>query len=153
MLEAHGTGTHLGDPVEFDGLSQHFKSAAPGSIGLGSIKSTLGHTLAAAGIFGLFRALLAIKHDCLPPLCNFEVPNAALDLKHSPFVLSNAPHEWREGTKRAGISSFGFSGTNAHVILQEPPEELPRTNLSTDFLFVFSAHTMLQLQSTCRPYC
>jgi len=147
MLEAHGTGTHLGDPVEFDGLSQHFKSAAPGSIGLGSIKSTLGHTLAAAGIFGLFRALLAIKHDCLPPLCNFEVPNAALDLKHSPFVLSNAPHEWREGTKRAGISSFGFSGTNAHVILQEPPEELPRTNLSTDFLFVFSAHTMLQLQS------
>ncbi len=147
MLEAHGTGTHLGDPVEFDGLAQHFHSAAPGSIGLGSIKSTLGHTLAAAGIFGLFRALLAIRHDCLPPLCNFEAPNAALDLEHSPFVLSNVPQDWREGTKRAGISSFGFSGTNAHVILQEPPEDLPRASLSTDCLFVFSAHTMLQLQS------
>lgn len=147
MIEAHGTGTKLGDPVEFDALVQHFRAAPPGSIGLGSVKATLGHTLAAAGIFGLFRALLAIKHDCLPPLCGLEAPNPELALEGSPFVLNQQAQDWREGPKRAGISAFGFSGTNAHVVLQEPPRPCRQDDSAEPRLFVFSAQSQTQLKT------
>jgi len=123
-VEAHGTGTALGDPLEVAALSKVFGPAVPrGSCALGSVKTNIGHLDAAAGVAGLIKTVLALRHGEIPPSLHFEVPNPKLDLAASPFYVPSLRVEWRRGTapRRAGVSSFGIGGTNAHVILEEAP--------------------------------
>ena len=124
-VEAHGTATPLGDPIEVEGLRLAFgPDVAPGSCALGSVKSNLGHLVAAAGVAGLIKTLLALRHGQLPATLHYTKPNPHLDLAGSPFVVSAALRDWPmvAGTpRRAGISSFGVGGTNVHVVVEETP--------------------------------
>src|SRR5207244_7036846 len=120
LIEAHGTGTKLGDPVEVEGLKKAFAKYTQNKryCALGSVKSNIGHTLTAAGIAGVLKLLLALKHKQLPPTVNFAQLNEHIDLSDSPFFINDELQEWSvDGSARrqAAISSFGFSGTNAHL--------------------------------------
>lgn len=122
-VEAHGTGTALGDPIEVAALSDAFRqySDKTGYCAIGSVKSNIGHALAAAGIAGLIKVLLAFKHGKLPPSLHFTQPNEHIDFAHSPFTVNTTLSDWvvQVGPRRAAISSFGFSGTNAHLVVEE----------------------------------
>lgn len=124
-IEAHGTGTPLGDPIEIAALSQVFRATTPdvGFCRLGSLKANIGHLDAAAGIAGLIKAVLVLQHREIPPLVNFKQPNPQLELAQSPFSASAAASPWPAGPepRRAGVSSFGIGGTNAHVVVEEAP--------------------------------
>ncbi len=124
-IEAHGTGTPLGDPIEVAALTQAFrvKTAQKGFCAIGSVKSNVGHLTTAAGIAGLIKTVLALKHQQLPPTLNFEQPNPDIDFANSPFYVNTQLSPWVSpaAPRRAGVSSFGFGGTNAHVILEESP--------------------------------
>ncbi len=125
MVEAHGTGTQLGDPIEVAALTRAFRltSKRRGFCALGSIKTNLGHLDAAAGIAGLIKAVLAVERGQIPPSLHFESPNPALNLDESPFYVNASLRPWPAAAapRRAGVSSFGIGGTNAHVILEQPP--------------------------------
>ncbi|SOC15856.1 SDR family NAD(P)-dependent oxidoreductase [Stappia indica] len=121
-IEAHGTGTVLGDPIEVDGLTQAFApdTADTGFCALGSVKSAIGHLEAAAGIAGLTKVILQMRHGMLAPTLHAETVNPNLDLAATPFALQRQAAEWRaDGPRIAGISSFGAGGANAHVIVEE----------------------------------
>ena len=127
-IEAHGTATPTGDPIEVAALTQAFRSKTnkKGFCAIGSVKTNVGHLAAASGIAGLIKTVLALKHKQIPPSLNFKTPNPKIDFKNSPFFVNAKLAEWQKnGTpRRAGVSSFGFGGTNAHVILEEwEPEE------------------------------
>ena len=126
-VETHGTGTPLGDPIEVEGMVQAFRSFTS-FCGIGSVKSSIGHMLSAAGIVSLIKVVLAMKHQKIPHTIHFEEPNANIIFAESPFyVVDKMPRSWkREGEipRRAGVNAFGFGGTNAHVILEEAPEVL-----------------------------
>lgn len=124
-IEAHGTGTPLGDPIEIAALTKAFRASTQKQsfCALGSVKTNLGHLNTAAGVIGLIKTVLALKHKLLPPTLHFEQPNPKIDFANSPFYVNNTLSEWKaNGTpRRAGVSSFGIGGTNAHVILEEAP--------------------------------
>ncbi len=128
LIEAHGTGTRAGDPAEFEGLRAVFSPTNVGQtvslphIALGSVKSQIGHTKAAAGAASLIKAALALHHKTLPPTLNVTRPNPQLGLEETPFYLNTESRPWirANGTpRRAGVSAFGFGGTNFHVVLEE----------------------------------
>ncbi|WP_158549188.1 beta-ketoacyl synthase N-terminal-like domain-containing protein [Lysobacter silvisoli] len=126
LIEAHGTGTKLGDPIEVEGLTQAFRhyTDKTGYCALGSVKGNIGHTLYAAGVAGALKLVLALKHRQLPPAASFERLNPHIDLSDSPFVVNTALKPWPEnakGGRSAVVSSFGFSGTNAHLVLEAAP--------------------------------
>jgi acyl transferase domain-containing protein len=127
-VEAHGTGTALGDPIEVAALSQAYRARTDkrSYCAIGSVKPSIGHLDAAAGIVGLIKTVLMLKHKMFPPSLNFERPNPQIDFENSPFYVVRELKEWRRGTtlRRAGVSSFGIGGTNAHVILEEAPEPI-----------------------------
>lgn len=127
-VEAHGTGTVLGDPIEVSALTAAFRSSTQkrGFCALGSVKGNIGHLDAAAGIAGLIKACLALKHQTLPASLHFESPNPAIDFDNSPFYITPVSKPWPAAghPRRAGISSFGIGGTNVHVVLEESPETL-----------------------------
>jgi len=133
-MEAHGTATPLGDPIEFSGLVSAFSrsnagSEAPeprsGSCALGSVKANIGHVDAAAGVLAVIKTALCLEHGVIPPLAHFERPNPALDLASSPFYVPTQCSPWRrsapQAPRRAGVSSFGVGGTNVHLVLEEAP--------------------------------
>ncbi len=124
-VEAHGTGTTLGDPVEVEALTRAFRTGTDrrGYCALGSVKTNVGHLDAAAGVTGLIKAVLALRHRQLPPSLNFERPNPRIDFAASPFHVNTALLPWPQGDtpRRAAVSSFGMGGTNAHLILEEAP--------------------------------
>ncbi len=124
-VEAHGTGTSLGDPVEIAALTKAFRAgtADTGFCAIGSLKSSVGHLDAAAGVAGLMKAALCLRHRLLPPTLNFERANPAIDFDGSPFVVNTTLREWPAGAvpRRAGVSAFGLGGTNAHAVLEEAP--------------------------------
>ena len=129
-IETHGTGTSLGDPVEINGLKLAFArlhaergGAASGQrCGLGSVKSNIGHLEAAAGIAGVVKVLLAMRHRLLPASLHCDPLNPYIDLAGSPFHIVSAACAWEApAPRRAGVSSFGFGGANAHVVLEEYP--------------------------------
>ncbi|MGW6567240.1 type I polyketide synthase [Streptomyces sp. NPDC054975] len=125
-VEAHGTATPLGDPIEVQALNEVFgPEAAAGTIHLGSVKSNVGHLDAAAGVTGLIKAALALEHRFLPPTAHFRAPNPRLALDKGPFTVSGEGAPWpapADGTPpRAGVSAFGIGGTNAHVVLEAAP--------------------------------
>ncbi len=124
-IEAHGTGTPLGDPVEIEALTHAFRlrTAKKGFCAIGAVKSNFGHLDEAAGVAGLIKTVLAIKHRQIPPSLHFERPNSEIDFDNSPFFVNATLSEWPADVtpRRAGISSFGIGGTNAHVIIEEAP--------------------------------
>ena len=129
-IEAHGTRTALGDPIEIAGLTQAFRTGGAGGNGfcaIGSIKSNIGHLDVAAGVAGLIKASLALHHKVLPASINFESPNPKLGIESTPFFVNATQRDWPEGPtpRRAGVSSFGVGGTNAHVVLEEAPTPEP----------------------------
>ncbi|MEO0868909.1 MAG: type I polyketide synthase [Cyanobacteria bacterium J06642_11] len=122
-IEAHGTGTNLGDPIEIAALTQAFNIEKTGYCAIGTVKSNIGHLDAAAGIAGLIKTVLALKHKQIPASLHFQQPNPKIDFNNSPFYVNATLADWAKGEtpRRAGISSFGIGGTNAHVILEEFP--------------------------------
>lgn len=124
-IEAHGTGTTLGDPIEIAALTQAFQTSTQkkGFCAIGSVKTNIGHLDAAAGVAGLIKTTLALKHKLLPPSLNFEKPSPNIDFANSPFYVNKTLSKWTTGASpcRAGVSSFGIGGTNAHIVLEEAP--------------------------------
>ncbi|HVB39127.1 MAG TPA: type I polyketide synthase, partial [Vicinamibacterales bacterium] len=123
FIEAHGTGTPLGDPIEVAALTKVFRAATDrtGFCAIGSVKTNLGHLDAAAGVAGLIKAALAVQGGRIPPTLHFREPNPRLQLATSPFFVNTDAREWTAHPRRAGVSSFGIGGTNAHVVIEEPP--------------------------------
>ena len=125
MVEAHGTGTKAGDAAEFDGLRQVFAANGDGArqwCALGSVKSQIGHTKAAAGAAGLFKTVMALHHKVLPPTIKVAAPNPNLAIADSPFYLNTETRPWIRASdhpRRAAVSAFGFGGSNFHVTLEE----------------------------------
>jgi malonyl CoA-acyl carrier protein transacylase len=122
LVEAHGTSTRVGDVVEAESLAATFGSAPRGSIGLGSVKSNIGHLKAGAGAAGLLKATMSLYHKVLPPTLNANPPNPNIDFGQTPFYLLHEPRQWEKtnGTpRRCGVSAYGFGGTNFHVVLEE----------------------------------
>ena len=150
-VEAHGTGTSLGDPIELDALTQVFRRATDTKAfcGIGSVKSNIGHTGAAAGVAGLIKTTLALKHGLVPASLFFERPNPNIDFAASPFYVNTQLREWERGPepRRAGVSSFGIGGTNAHVVLEEAPEIEPSGESRPWQLLVLSARTGAALEA------
>jgi len=144
-VEAHGTATPLGDPIEVTGLTRAFRSGTEdkGFCALGSLKSNLGHLDTAAGVCGLIKTALSLEHGELPPVLHFREPNPRIDFGGSPFFVNDRLRPWtREGEtpRRAGVSSFGVGGTNAHVVLEEAPRDVtPREAPAGERIFAFSA--------------
>ncbi|EOW9529830.1 SDR family NAD(P)-dependent oxidoreductase [Bacillus cytotoxicus] len=127
-IETHGTATPLGDPIEVEGMTRAFRTFTDkeGFCGIGSVKSSIGHMLSAAGIVSLVKVALAMKHKMIPHTVNYDTPNPNLDFQHSPFyVVAKQSQIWGDEKQnhplRAGVNAFGFGGTNAHVILEEAP--------------------------------
>ena len=148
-IEAHGTGTALGDPIEMKALTQAFRTETRkvGFCALGSVKTNFGHLDAAAGMAGLIKTALCLKHRCIPPTLHFTKPNPELDLENSPFYVNTKLQEWTDSPRRAGVSSFGVGGTNAHVVLEEAPEMLPATNPAHLYVLPLAAKTKAVLDS------
>jgi phthiocerol/phenolphthiocerol synthesis type-I polyketide synthase E len=126
-VETHGTGTALGDPIEYAALDDVFDAAEPRpaeeSCALGSAKPSIGHLDAAAGVTGVIKVALALRHRTIPPSPYFREANPEIDLESGPFHVPVAPGIWPQGSgpRRAGVSSFGMGGTNAHVVMEEAP--------------------------------
>ncbi|MDM5297138.1 SDR family NAD(P)-dependent oxidoreductase [Bacillus pumilus] len=142
-LEAHGTGTKMGDPIEISALSQVFKGTDPLTIPIGSVKSNVGHLNSAAGIAGLFKAILAMQHKTIPPTIHYESPNEDIPFKDTPFYVNQKAMYWKEtdGPRRAGVSSFGIGGTNAHMIIEEGIKAKKQPASKQKQLLVLSAKT------------
>jgi len=123
LIEAHGTATPLGDPIEFEALKRAFNYGKGDNCALGSVKTNIGHLDCAAGIAGFIKTVLAIHHRQIPPSLHFSSPNPAMDFEHSPFYVNTELKEWENKNYplRAGVSSFGIGGTNAHIILEQAP--------------------------------
>ena len=128
LIEAHGTSTRVGDAVELNALYDIFSPyAKPGTIGLGSVKSQIGHAKAAAGIASLIKTSLALYNKVLPPSVNFQTPNPTVDWATSPFRVITQAEPWNtDKVRRANVSAFGFGGTNFHVALEEMNDDLVR---------------------------
>jgi malonyl CoA-acyl carrier protein transacylase len=139
FIETHGTGTPLGDPIEINGLKRAFtqlhqqygvEPTSEAYCGLGAVKTNIGHLESASGIAGVIKVLLAMKHKKLPAINNFQELNPRIKLDSSPFYIVKETQDWqplktKEGEelpRRASVSSFGFGGVNAHIVLEEPPE-------------------------------
>ncbi|MFJ1753526.1 type I polyketide synthase [Kitasatospora sp. NPDC088134] len=122
-VETHGTGTYVGDPIEWTALSAALRGAGPaGSIPVGALKANIGHLDAAAGLAALYKALLVLKHGQVPPVANFETLNPLLAEPDSPLRVPTEARAWQgPEPRRAGVSSFGIGGTNAHVIVEQAP--------------------------------
>jgi acyl transferase domain-containing protein len=129
FLEMHGTGTVYGDPIEVDALRDVFGGRAEGGLScpLGAVKSSIGHTAAAAGVAGVIKTVLALQNETIPPNLHFQALNPHISLDGAPFTVPVKAQPWPAGERPryAGISSFGWSGTNAHLILSEPPPMKP----------------------------
>src|SRR6185295_11273482 len=122
-VEAHGTGTPVGDPIEMEALKRVLGGADGGPCTVGSVKTNIGHLEAAAGMAGLLKAVLALEHEEIPRNLHFSALNPRIDLAGTRLAVAAEPRSWPAGMtpRYAGVSSFGVSGTNAHVILGEAP--------------------------------
>ncbi len=146
-VEGHGSGTLLGDSIEVQALTRAFERRGTSRrqfCALGSAKANIGHCDAAAGIAGLIKAVLALHHGQLPPLAQFEAVNPDLQLERTPFYINTELRAWPRTAgvpRRAGVSAFGFGGTNAHVVLEEAPSAAPTPPAQPWQLLLLSAET------------
>ncbi|MGQ0838754.1 SDR family NAD(P)-dependent oxidoreductase [Actinokineospora sp.] len=146
-VEAHGTGTPLGDPIEAAALGAVFSEGRTAPLWVGSVKTNLGHLEPAAGVAGMLKTALALYHGELPPSLHFDTPNPHIDFDGAKLAVVTERQPWREAGRFAGVSGFGFGGTNAHVALAEPPSrrealtwpERPDTG-APSVVFAFSGH-------------
>ena len=148
-IEAHGTGTPLGDPIEIAALKKVFQDCTErGYCGVGSVKTNVGHLDAAAGVTGLIKTVLSLQHSVLPPSLHFQTPNPQLDLASSPFYVNATRKEWAAASpRRAGVSSFGVGGTNAHVIVEEAVQTEDSSESRSLQLLIVSAKTSTALDA------
>lgn len=157
LIEAHGTGTPLGDPVEARALKNAFRDAAfpeGRKCAIGAAKATLGHLDTAAGLTGLIKACLSLVHEEIPPVLHFRKLNRHIKFDGTPFFVNSAPRGWprRDTPRRAGISAFGIGGTNAHVIVEEaPPVSQPHRDAGPH-LFTVSAASEAAFTALCGRY-
>lgn len=149
-IEAHGTGTKLGDPIEIEALTNSFQkfTAKKQFCAIGSIKTNIGHTAPAAGVASVIKVLLALKYKKIPPSLNFKQENEHIFFKETPFYVNTILQDWtpnQDGIRRAAVSSFGFSGTNAHLVIEEAPQIERGHSEMPGYLIVLSARSMEQL--------
>jgi polyketide synthase PksN len=155
-VEAHGTGTTLGDPIELEALATVFqeKTGTKNFCAVGSVKSNIGHTTSAAGVAGVHKVLLSMRHQTLVPTLHVKRENSRFDFSNSPFYISRETQAWAvpEGSlRRAAVSSFGFSGTNAHLVLEEYPMARQAVTADPgDCIVPLSARTAEQLRQRSR---
>jgi len=153
LIEAHGTGTILGDPIEVEGLTRAFRGASEetGFCALGSVKTNIGHLDAGATAAGLIKAALALENEVIPPSLNFTEPNPRIGFCDSPFYVASQPVDWKRGKapRRAGISSFGLGGTNAHLLIEEAPARPASKPAEGHQILVLSARTDTALATRC----
>ncbi len=151
-IECHGTGTKLGDPIEIGALTDAFRhfTDKTGFCAVGSVKTNIGHTLTGSGVAGIIKVLLALKHGQLPPSLHLGRTNPAIDFQGSPFYVNRELLPWPrtgERARLAAVSAFGFSGTNAHLVIEEPPVQPPLFSVPKPaYLVTFSARTDLSLR-------
>jgi acyl transferase domain-containing protein len=151
-IEAHGTGTKLGDPIEFEGLKKafHIHTDKKQFCGIGSLKSNLGHLDTAAGIAGLMKVILAMNHNKNPASINYKQANPLIDFENSALYMVDESKDWLPSSKPriAGVSSFGLSGTNCHVVVSEYIEEQKKEEAQDmEYLITYSAKTFDDLKS------
>jgi acyl transferase domain-containing protein/acyl carrier protein len=158
-VEAHGTATTLGDPIEVRALGEALGNGRSKAdpLRIGSVKTNIGHLEAAAGIAGLIKVVLALQHREIPPHLHFKKPNPFIAWDELPIAVSAEPTPWRPagGSCVAGVSSFGFSGTNAHAVLEEAPSVTPSRNAATGrslHLFTLSAKDRISLERLSRRF-
>ncbi|MFD5891893.1 SDR family NAD(P)-dependent oxidoreductase [Streptomyces sp. NPDC060334] len=167
LIETHGTATRLGDPIEIAALTEVFGGDPDrtGPCHIGTVKGNIGHLEPAAGLAGLLKVLLSLRHREIPPVAGHETPSSHLDLSTGPFVIPVEPQPWTsDGPRRAGISSFGMGGTNAHIVVEEyigepgygqSGHDAPEAATERDeHLLVLSAHTpqaLLRRMADVRP--
>ncbi len=149
-IEAHGTGTPIGDPIELAALQQVYGKAPKGSIGIGSVKTNIGHLDTAAGGASLIKVIEAMRHKHLPASLNFKTPNSRFDFAKSPFEVVSKGRDWPAGPtpRRAAVNSLGVGGTNAHVIVEEAPARAKTNSTDGWRVFPFSAKTPSALART-----
>ncbi|WP_026423393.1 non-ribosomal peptide synthetase [Actinokineospora inagensis] len=149
LVEAHGTGTRLGDPVEFRALARAFRGFTDqeGFCSLGSSKANIGHAQSAAGVIGIIKAALAIKHRTLPGLLHHRRTNPGITLDGSPFYVHTGSQDWESaGPRRAAVTSLGASGTNAHAVIEEAPVQARLNTAPAPRLIALSARTDVALR-------
>lgn len=157
-IEAHGTGTILGDPVEIKGLTNAFRRFTDKNqfCRIGSVKTNIGHTVAASGIASLLKVVLALKHREIPASLNYHEANPHINFSDSPVIVNDQLTSWTldASPRRAGINAFGFSGTNCHIVLEEAPE-LPNEDVSiekTEKILLLSAKSKVALKELVKKY-
>ncbi len=149
-VEAHGTGTRIGDPIEVTALTQAFRATTDQKqyCGIGSVKTNIGHLDTAAGVASVIKTVQALKHKQIPATLNWKAPNPMIDFPNSPFYVNSRLQDWEQMggfPRRAGVSSLGVGGTNAHIILEEAPALEPSGESRPFHLFLLSAKTLTAL--------
>ena len=157
-VEAHGTGTSMGDPVEILALTQAFRTSTDknGFCAIGSVKTNVGHLDSAAGIAGLLKAILALKHKAIPPTLHFKKPNPRIKFEATPFFVNTQRQPWcdESAPRRAAVNALGIGGTNAFAVLEEAPELPPREDVAERpaHLLTLSAKTPVALRELAASY-
>ena len=156
-IEAHSTGSYLGDPIEVNGLTNAFRKYTDKMqfCGIGSVKPNIGHAVAASGISELIKVALSLKNELIPPSINFEEPNPFISFSNSPFFINDKLKAWNRADmpRRAGINSFAFSGTNCHMVIEEAPEIASGDKaVEKDSIFALSAKSINAMQELITKY-
>lgn len=146
-IETHGTGTKVGDPIEVRAITKAFKKylTVKNSCAIGSVKGNVNHLAYAAGMPGLIKIILSLKNQVIPPTTNINMLNDLIDFENSPCYVNLKPVQWKKSEikRKAGISSFGLSGTNCHLIIEEPPiiDDKENDGTISRFIFTLSANS------------
>jgi polyketide synthase PksJ len=154
-VEAHGTATRLGDPIEIEALKTAFNTNKTRYCAIGSVKTNIGHLDTAAGAAAMIKVALMMKHQQIPPSLNYKNPNPEIDFEHSPFFVNTQLREWKSNGEllRAGISSFGVGGTNVHLILEQAPGQEKSDPPARPFqLLLLSARTANALEQASKNF-
>jgi len=155
-IEAHGTGTALGDPIEILGITRAFEkyTSKRQFCAIGSVKSNIGHLDQAAGMASIIKTILSLKNECIPPIVHFQQPNRKIDFHNSSVYVNNKLAPWPQTNKprRAGISAFGLSGTNCHVVVEEAPKQSTDSQELPFYLLPLSARNEESLKQLVDKY-
>jgi iturin family lipopeptide synthetase A len=155
-IESHGTGTRLGDPIEINGINNAFATFTSKKqfCGIGSLKTNIGHLDSAAGIASLLKVILALRNKAIPPTLGFEKPNREIDFINSPLYVNDKLRVWNTNNRRkvAGINSFGISGTNCHLVIEEAPKSVPTSLTFSYYVLPISAQNIVSLKKLIAEY-